>query len=456
MPENKGAKGKELMNVIYEATKEVASAITTALATTVVSFIPVFAMVGAEGKLFRPLAFTKTFALIGAFILGIVVLPALAHFVFGINYDKKKVKRTWGIILIVGGLLLAIYMHIWLPLVLCVLGLNSLFEHKLQIPFSKKTNYINIGLILFIATFFLAEEWLPLGPQNNLLVNYVFVLVLIGVILGALLTIVHFYEPVLKWCLNNKGKFMLIPLFTLLFGVFIWIGFDSTFGFASKGFEKMGWNIKETKVWTSISKTFPGIGSEFMPTLNEGSFLLMPTSMPHAGIEETKNTVQKLDMLLANIPEVDIAVGKAGRVESAIDPAPISMFENIINYKPEFIVTFDGKPKRFKVDNDDKFVLSNGTSLTNDDALIQNIKEDDLVPDDDGEFFRNWRSHIKSSDDIWNEIIKVSKLPGVTSAPKLQPIETRLVMLQTGMRAPMGIKVYGPDLKTIQDFGLEF
>ena len=79
----------------------------------------------------------------------------------------------------------------------------------------------------------------------------------------------------------------------------------------------------------------------------------------------------------------------------------------------------------------------------------------DLVPDDSGEFFRNWRSHIRSSDDIWNEIIKVSKLPGVTSAPKLQPIETRLVMLQTGMRAPMGIKVYGPDLKTIQDFGIE-
>lgn len=455
MPENKGAKGKELMNVIYVASVEVASAITTALATTVVSFIPVFAMVGAEGKLFRPLAFTKTFALLGAFVLGIVVLPALAHFVFGINFDKKKVKRTWGIILIVGGVLFAIYMHIWLPLVLCVLGLNSFFEHKLPLQFSKYSNYINIGLVLFIATFFLAEEWMPLGPQNYLIVNYLFVLVLIGSILGALLTIVHFYEPVLKWCLNNKGKFMLIPMFTLLFGVFIWIGFNSTFGFVSKGFDKMGWKIQETKAWTSISKTFPGIGSEFMPTLNEGSFLLMPTAMPHAGLEETKNIVQNLDMLLANIPEVDIAVGKLGRVESAIDPAPISMFENIINYKPEFIVSYDGKPKRFKVDKDDKFVLKSGSSLSNDDALNQNITEQDLVLDKNGEFFRNWRSHIKSSDDIWDEIIKVSKLPGVTSAPKLQPIETRLVMLQTGMRAPMGIKVYGPDLKTIQDFGIE-
>ncbi|MGM5469671.1 efflux RND transporter permease subunit [Flavobacteriaceae bacterium LMO-SS05] len=455
MPENKGVKGKQLMNVIYVATKEVASAITTALATTVVSFIPVFAMVGAEGKLFRPLAFTKTFALLGAFVLGIVVLPALAHFVFGINYDKKKVKRTWGIILIVGGLLLAIYMHIWLPLVLCVLGLNSFFEHKLPLKFNAYTKYINIGLTLFIATFFLAEEWMPLGPQNYLVVNYVFVLVLLGSILGMLLTIVHFYEPVLKWCLNNKGKFMLIPLFTLLFGVFVWIGFDSTFSFASKGFEKIGWNIKQTKAWTSISKSFPGIGSEFMPTLNEGSFLLMPTAMPHAGLEESKNTVQKLDMLIASIPEVDVAVGKLGRVESAIDPAPISMFENIINYKSEFIASEDGKPKRFKVDKEDRFVLKSGTALANDDALLQNIKEDDLVLDDDGEYYRNWRSHIKNSDDIWKEIVKVSKLPGITSAPKLQPIETRLVMLQTGMRAPMGIKVYGPDLKTIQDFGLE-
>jgi Cu(I)/Ag(I) efflux system membrane protein CusA/SilA len=454
MPENHGVKGKELMNVIYVATKEVASAITTALATTVVSFVPVFAMVGAEGKLFRPLAFTKTFALLGAFLLGIIVLPALAHFVFGINYDKKKVKRTWGIILIVGGLLFAIYMHIWLPLVVCVLGLNSFFEHKLPLQFNKYSNYINIGLTLFIATFFLAEEWMPLGPQNYLIVNYLFVLVLIGSILGTLLTIVHFYEPVLKWCLNNKGKFMLIPLFTLLFGVFIWVGFDSTFGFVSKGFDKMGWKIKETKVWTSISKTFPGIGSEFMPTLNEGSFLLMPSAMPHAGLEETKSIVQNLDMLLANIPEVDVAVGKLGRVESAIDPAPISMFENIINYKPEFIVTYDGKPKRFKVDKNEKFVLKNGTSLSNEEALNQNVKESDLTPDDNGEFFRNWRSHIRSSDDIWKEIVKVSNLPGVTSAPKLQPIETRLVMLQTGMRAPMGIKVYGPDLKTIQDFGI--
>jgi Cu(I)/Ag(I) efflux system membrane protein CusA/SilA len=455
MPENKGAKGKELMQVIYRGTVEVASAITTALATTVVSFVPVFAMQSAEGKLFRPLAFTKTYALLGAFVLGIVVLPALAHFIFGINYDKKRVKRTWGIILIVAGLLLTITMHMWLPLALCILGINSLFEHKFPVKVTKHSNRINVGIVLFIATFFLAEEWMPLGPQNSLIANYVFVLTIMGLILGALFSIVHFYEPVLKWCLDNKAKFFLIPLFTLFIGVLSWIGFNSTFRVVKNGFEKVGWNIGETKVWKAASNTFPGIGSEFMPSLNEGSFLLMPTSMPHTGVEESKNIVQKLDILLANIPEVENSVGKLGRVESAIDPAPISMYENIINYKSEFISNDEGKPKKFKVDRDDKFVLIDGSSLSNDEALTKGITEKDLVLDEDGEYYRNWRSHIKSTDDIWKEIISVTNIPGVTSAPKLQPIETRLVMLQTGMRAPMGIKVYGPDLKTIQDFGLE-
>lgn len=454
-PENKNVRGKQLLEVIYKATVEVASAITTALATTVVSFIPVFAMQSAEGKLFKPLAFTKTFALLGSFLLGIIVLPALAHFIFGINFNKKRVKRVWSISLIASGILLAITLKIFLPLTLCLLGAKTLFEHKIPSQFSKYTNIINIAIVLFIATFFLTEEWMPLGPQNSLLTNYVFVIVIMGVILGALLSIVHFYEKVLNWCLNNKVKFFLIPILTLFLGVLSWIGFNNTFGFVKNGFEKIGWNVGETKAWTSMSNVFPGIGSEFMPSLNEGSFLLMPTSMPHIGVEESKLTLQKLDILLSNIPEVDNAVGKLGRVESAIDPAPISMYENIINYKPEFIIDQDGHRRRFKVDGDDQFVLKTGESISNDDALAKGITEKELVLDNDGEFFRNWRSTIKKTDDIWKEIVKATNLAGVTSAPKLQPIETRLVMLQTGMRAPMGIKVYGPDLKTIQNFGLE-
>tara|TARA_B100002049_G_scaffold229040_1_gene204130 strand:- start:1389 stop:2753 length:1365 start_codon:yes stop_codon:yes gene_type:complete len=78
-----------------------------------------------------------------------------------------------------------------------------------------------------------------------------------------------------------------------------------------------------------------------------------------------------------------------------------------------------------------------------------------LIPDKNGQYYRNWRPEIQSPDDIWNEIVRVTKLPGITSAPKLQPIETRLIMLQTGMRAPMGIKVKGQNLKEIEAFGLK-
>ena len=158
-------------------------------------------------------------------------------------------------------------------------------------------------------------------------------------------------------------------------------------------------------------------------------------------------------MLLANIPEVDQAVGKMGRVESALDPAPISMYENVINYKPEYMVDKKGRRMRFKTNDENRFILTSGETISNEDALLQGISEEGLIPDKSGSYFRNWREHIQSPDDIWNEIVKVTNIPGVTSAPKLQPIETRLVMLQTGMRAPMGLKVYGPDLQSIEDFG---
>lgn len=455
MPENDGVRGKQLLEVIYKASAEVASAITTALATTIVSFLPVFAMESAEGKLFKPLAFTKTFALLGSFVLGLVVLPTLVYFIFGINYDRKKVKRIWNLSFIAAGILLAVYAQMWLPLVLCLIGVNNLLEHKWPERMKGYSNYINIGLTLFITSFFLAEEWMPLGPQNSVFVNYLFVLGLIGVILAALLSVVHFYEPILKWCLVNKGKFMLVPFITILLGVLAWLGFEQSFGFLGTGISKTGWDIRDTKPWTALSERFPGLGSEFMPSLNEGSFLLMPTSMPHAGMAQNRKVLGQLDMMVANIPEVELVVGKLGRVESALDPAPVSMYENIINYKPEFVLDRKGHRVRFRVDKENRFVLTTGDTLTIDEALLGNINEDLLIPDDDGEFFRNWRPHVQSPDDIWDEIIKVTRIPGVTSAPKLQPIETRLIMLQTGMRAPMGIKVFGPDLKTIEEFGLQ-
>jgi Cu(I)/Ag(I) efflux system membrane protein CusA/SilA len=274
-------------------------------------------------------------------------------------------------------------------------------------------------------------------------------------ILGAFLLLERNYERILRWCLAHKRTFLLVPIITMFFGLIVWMGFNRTFGVIASGAEKVGWNIRASSPWSSMAHTFPGMGKEFMPALDEGSFLLMPTSMPHAGVEQNKRVVQQLDMLLANIPEVELAVGKMGRAESALDPAPISMYENIINYKPEYMVDAKGHRSRFKVDKEDRFILNRGDTLSQDEALVNGVSKSDLMPHEKGRFFRNWRSSVNSPDDIWQEILKVTNIPGVTSAPKLQPIETRLVMLQTGMRAPMGIKVYGPDLPTIEAFGRE-
>lgn len=453
--ENKNAKGLQLLEVVYKATAEVSGAVATALATTVVSFLPVFFMEAAEGKLFKPLAFTKTFALLATFALGIAILPTLAHLVFSIDYNKKRIRRFWNIIIIATGILLSLYAKMWLPLALVLIGVNNLFENRWPKKYTSFPNYINIAIMVLISSFYLTTAWLPLGAQNLLIVNYLFVLVLMASILGALMSVVYFYEPILKWCLINKRKFLLLPVVTILFGVLSWIGFNKTFGFIAKGFDLVSWNVRTTSLWSTMSHAFPGIGKEFMPSLNEGSFLLMPTSMPHAGVEQSTEVVQQLDMRLAAIPEVELAVGKMGRAESALDPAPISMYENIINYKPEFVVDEQGHRVTFRTDDKGRFLLSNQQKLTNEEALALGIDTQLLIPDEDGKYFRNWRAHIKSPDVIWNEIVRVAKIPGVTSAPKLQPIETRLVMLQTGMRAPMGIKVYGHNLDVIEQFGME-
>src|SRR5690606_38444213 len=130
-------------------------------------------------------------------------------------------------------------------------------------------------------------------------------------------------------------------------------------------------------------------------------------------------------------------------------------YENIINYKPEYLLNKKGHRQRFKTDKEGRFIFTSGDTLSNHEALEKAVPTTGLIADEDGLYFRNWRETIHSPDDIWNEIIAITKIPGITSAPKLQPIETRLVMLQTGMRAPMGIKVYGPDLQTIEDFGIQ-
>ena len=338
---------KNRLKLVYDASHEVASAVMTAIATTVVSFLPVFAMTGAEGKLFKPLAYTKTLALTSSAFLAILVVPPLAYYFFrkgnfsllSAKGDKKR-RRGW-------------------------------------------LDYVLVAVLVVLLT----DDWMPIGPDRGLPLNLLWVIAIVGVLIGSFVLIIRFYEVMLAWCLRHKLLFLSLPTAMVISGFVVWAN----------------------------------MGKEFMPSLDEGSFLYMPTTMPHASISEATEMLSKMDAAIASIPEVESVVGKIGRADSALDPAPISMFETVINYKPKYKTDRNGR----------------------------------LVTDDKGRAIRQWRDGIETPRDIWDEIVRVAKIPGTTSAPLLQPIETRIVMLQTGMRAPMGIKVKGPSLEAIEKTGLE-
>lgn len=401
--------GKEsLMTSVYEATMEVGSAVLTAVATTVVSFLPVFAMEAAEGKLFRPLAYTKTFALLSAVLVALIFIPPLAHSLFSIKIDRKKVGLGVSVLAFVGSLVA--YMILGHPLILIISIISGvalvqgIIDYKYARA-SKLFKFVSNVVYAILIAIFLTKSWMPLGVNKSLFINSFFVILIIAVLLSFFWLIIHFYESILRFLLKVKLLFLALVGFIIFMGVNVY---------------------QET-------------GQEFMPSLNEGSFLLMPTSMPHSGVAENSKNLKLLDMAVTAIPEVESVVGKAGRVESPLDPAPMSMYENVINYKSEYKTDSEGHRLRYKYEKGEYIRSEDGN----------------LIADDGGRYYRQWRDHIKSPNDIWDEIVSVTKLPGVTSAPKLQPIETRLVMLQTGMRAPMGIKVRGQDLKTIESVGLE-
>jgi Cu(I)/Ag(I) efflux system membrane protein CusA/SilA len=457
--EAKRDNGRSYLETVYEGTTEVATAIVTAVATTIISFIPVFSLQAAEGKLFTPLAYTKTFVLAAAVFITLIILPTFAYWFFSFRIEKKKISIAANLAVVVLGFVALFSGMAWAGVALLLIGVNNLLSAWNDPRLRKLTQHrmwINVAIVVVTFTYLLTREWLPLGPGVSLLLNFLFVILAIGLVMGVFLLFYNYYTPILRWCLRHKKTFIFLPSFLILLGLMIWQGFGGVFGIVAQGFDQINVNIRNATFYSSLQNTFPGIGEEFMPALDEGAFLLMPTSMPHAGIEENKATLRKLDMLVTAIPEVSLVVGKLGRVESALDPAPISMYENVINYKSEYITGEDGNRLRFRVNEEGQFLIQQGDSTV---ALAQGqepfVDTALLVPDEDGRYFRQWREGINSPDDIWNEIVKATRLPGVTSAPKLQPIETRLVMLQTGMRAPMGIKVKGPDLRTIEAFGLQ-
>jgi Cu(I)/Ag(I) efflux system membrane protein CusA/SilA len=345
--------GETRRESIHRATHEVAGAVLTAVGTTIVSFLPVFTLQQAEGKLFRPLAYTKTFALIGAVILALAIIPPLADLLFRRLPGTERIRA-------------------WTGSLAARMRLPRSFR---ETPATLATTLAVVGLALL-----LVQQWSPLGRDAGFIRNGLFLLLVVGGFLYGFVLLQSLYPRFLAACLRRRKAFLGVPAGIVLLG----------------------------------GTVFSGMGHEFMPSLDEGSFLYMPTTMPHASIGEALDVLAKIDRAIETIPEVQLVVGKLGRADSALDPAPISMIETIVHYKPEYGRT------------------------------------------PDGQVVRNWRPEIRSPDDIWKEIVRVARVPGTTSAPKLQPIETRLIMLQSGMRAAIGVKIRGPSLEVLEQVGIDF
>ena len=357
--------GSSTLVSIRDAVAEVAPAILTSLATTVISFIPVFFLSGQSGRLFIPLAWTKTLVLTAAGIVAITLIPVLSSIFIAKEPGERRRVRI--LLAILGASALAAWtawslgppswfpVQRWLLSTLVFAGSGSLFWH-------------------------LAGEHLQTEKQER--VTHL---------------ITSIYEPVLRWCLTHRRTFLFIPFLIIL------AGFLSVTG--AKVFlnrlDSIGFRSDEFRLTALLKDLFPGIGSEFMPPLDEGSFLFMPSLLNQASLGKTVETMISQNEMIADIPEVSRVVGKAGRADSPLDPAPAGMIETVITLQPK----------------------------------------------------NQWREGITSSD-ILDELREVTSMPGI--APSwLQPIETRIVMLQSGIRTNIGCEIHGSDYLEIERIALE-
>ena len=195
--------------LVYNATVEVSGAIVTAVMTTIISFIPVFTMIGAEGKLFRPLAFTKTFALTASLIIALFLIPPFAAFLFRKKSIRKSFVIAINLALISIGVISISYGYL-LGSILIAFGVTGLLKVHNKIT-NKLANWINIIVSILTIVMLLVEYWRPLGLDKSIFLNLVFVSIICFGLLGVFTLFKSYYTRILRWCLENKLLFLSIP-----------------------------------------------------------------------------------------------------------------------------------------------------------------------------------------------------------------------------------------------------
>ena len=348
--------------VVYQATIEVAPAVVTAVATTIVSFLPVFFLTGRDYKLFSPLAYTKTFAIAAAMITAVTVVPALCRLML----KSARLSRWLSIASALGlsGLVVAVVYFVW----------GESLSEALGWPLWSVclcAGLVGLGLGWQLAT----ERIKPIEDiPSSRFVRWI-------------------YAARLRYALEHKAVALSFPVVLLLLGLGAWIGLPTVLRPVESVARVFGAELNDVPGYVDAKHLLMGLQSDDWIALDEGSWFYMPTLYPAASFSQTMQVLQTQDVLIGQIPEVLDVLGKIGRVESALDPAPAAMIETYVMLKPE----------------------------------------------------DQWREGVTAKD-IWNEINRVATLPGVTPASALQPIEGRVVMLQSGIKAPMAIRIYGDDL----------
>lgn len=358
------------LEVIQDAASEVAPAVVTAVMTTVVSFLPVFMLTGRDYKLFAPLAWTKTFSLVAALIVAVTLVPLLSRFLLQSSDRKNRTRLFAAVGFAVAGLVLGVM-------------LGSVLQAATGMPIVAVI--LTMPAIFGIAGYWMAGE--RLRPVDE---NPVSRLILWG------------YEPLLRIFLARKGSFLIVPGLVVALGLGAWIGLPTILKPVEEGSKLLGANLDEVPGYVNLKHTFTGLESDDWIALDEGSWFYMPTLYPAASFSQAMEVLQTQDALIKEIPEVQNVLGKIGRVESALDPAPAAMIETYVMLKPK----------------------------------------------------DQWREGI-TTQDIWEQINALATLPGVTPASPLQPIEGRVVMLQSGIKASMAIRIYGDSLDGLADASMQ-
>ena len=353
---------KRRLEVIRESASEVVPAVITAVSTTVVSFLPIFFLTGRDYKLFAPLAWTKTFALTASLIVAVVVVPMLCR----VLLRSSRMPRWSGFVV---GLFMAA-----LGAGLCwfVWG-EHIEEWTLLKPVWATTVVAGIG---FFAGWWMTREKIRSMEENQ-----------------ASLFVRWIYAGRLRFALRRKALMLSFPLMIFILGLGAWIGLPTVLRPLERVVGKFGADLNEVPGYVQAKHMFTGLKSDDWIALDEGSWFYMPSLYPAASFNQAMEVLQSQDTMIKQIPEVANVLGKIGRANSALDPAPTGMVETYVMLKPR----------------------------------------------------SEWRPGMTERK-IWDEINAVATLPGVTPASPLQPIEGRVVMLQAGIKASMAVRIYGDSL----------